>query len=243
MPKEKGWTITAGDGWGTLTHEDGRNINFGTANKYRSQTNRIDMRNMSHGMFDTADKCIPCFIAAADILNEELGVIRSATVHCQNGNSRTSFALIVFLARYEGFSVAEAGEFISRGQDERTDIKFSLTKQANNNSYWDWVREEKWRSAIENKQNKSGYRATFVTSRPEDKGNKILHVVATNIAQPIQFIQPTPSPMITPTVPTMTSSPKITQVQHYTNGRPIRQSEVRDLKQEAKNFLGDDWKY
>ncbi|WP_236207814.1 hypothetical protein [Pseudomonas tohonis] len=242
MPTEKGWTIRAGDGFGTLVHEDGRRISFGTANSYKSQANRIDMRKMSHGMFDTADKCVPCFIAAADLLHDELQTTRSATVHCQNGNSRTSFALIVFLARYEGFTIDEAGNFVSAGQQERTDIKFSLTKQSNNNSYWDWIRESKWVGIIGTTQNKASYRATFVTSRPSDSGNKILHVVSTNTPQQVPFVQPVPVPVPVPITPTIVNVQPTQPVQNH-HWMPIRESEVRDLRREARNFLGDDWKH
>ncbi|GAA0363217.1 hypothetical protein GCM10009092_29480 [Bowmanella denitrificans] len=175
-----GWTITIKDRGGELKHDDGRCIAFGSHHGRTQINNRIDMRPMPHGMDDTAQKCIPCFIAAADILHEELSKSKVATVHCHNGNSRTSFALIVYLVRYGGLSLAEAGKLVEEGQTDRTDINFSLSRQVNNKSYWTWLNETQWQKAISDTSNKGTYRASHAVSGPDKQNHKIHHVISEN---------------------------------------------------------------
>lgn len=229
MPYEKsGWTISAGYRGGVIQGPGGETIYFGTHHDLSKTANRVDLRHMSHGMDDTADKCIPCFIAAADIIHSELQTRDSATVHCANGNSRTSFALIAYLCRYAGFTIEDAGTFLTKGQAERTDITFSLTKQVNNNSYWGWLNEAKWSEIVTDASRGTDYRAMYSVSGPSKSGNKVHHAVQTNISRGI------PSAHAVEDDDSSSSSDSV----HYSYGMRIRESEVRELKKNAAVYMG-----
>jgi hypothetical protein len=180
MPStEKGWTIAGYHECGTLIHADGRRIDFGTKGKFDKVSNRVDLRFASHGENDTAAKALACFIAAADLISEDLKKGgHHATVHCDRGNSRTAFALIVFLTRHEGFSYDEAAAFVTKGQSERTDINFSLSRQVNNRSYHEWLRKEE--NSLKQLENRDRYRATNVSFAIVKGKNQVIHFVQAN---------------------------------------------------------------
>ncbi|WCD82967.1 dual specificity protein phosphatase family protein [Pseudomonas sp. TUM22785] len=225
MPYEKnGWTISAGYRTGEIKGPRGETIYFGSYHHLAKTANRVDLRDMSHGSDDTEDKCIPCFIAAADIMHSELQSGNAATVHCRNGNSRTAFALIAYFARHQGFTIKDAGAFITEGQKERTDgLVFSLEKQANNNSYWRWINNPKWSPILTDPTKGKEYRAAHSISGPERTKHKIFHAVMTNISREL------PS---APTAADSGSSSK-TNSDIFSHGKRIRESEVRILLENA----------
>lgn len=230
MPYEKnGWKISARYRRGVIKGPGGEAIYFGTHHDLSKIANRVDLRHMSHGMDDTAAKCIPCFIAAADIIHSELQSRRSATVHCANGNSRTSFALIAYLCRYAKFTIEDAGEFITEGQQEREDLaSFSLTRQVNNNSYWTWINEPRWSSVLTDSSKGTEFRAIYSVSGPSKSGNKVHHAVQTNISREI--------PSAHAVVDDDSSSSSDSE--HYSYGMRIRESEVRELNKSAAVYMG-----
>ncbi len=149
MPHQKNdWTIAAYDNYGTLTHEKRGEIIFGSRKGINRQRRggagnlqAIDLSGMEHGSVDDSpEKAIPCFLAAADLIDRVLGAPgHKVYLHCGHGNSRTAFALITFLVRHGGFSWDDATTFVTAGQHERLDINFQLNTSGPNGSYLEWL--------------------------------------------------------------------------------------------------------
>lgn len=179
---KKNWTISAGYRKGTLIHEDGRHIDFGHHLAFDKGNTRIDLRYLSHGMDDTAEKALAGFIAAADSIQKQLARTgRHAIVYCANGNSRTAFALIAFLVRHEGFEYEDAAKFVAAGQSEREDITFSLTKQVNNNSYYRWLKDGQ--EQLKDLGNRSRFEASNVSHEIVKNKNKVIYFIQGNKSQ------------------------------------------------------------
>jgi hypothetical protein len=178
----KNWTISAGRRKGTLIHKDGRHIDFGHKLEFHRCTTRIDLRYMSHGMDDTEEKALAGFIAAADSIYKQLArPAHNAIVHCEHGNSRTAFALIVFLARHEGFDYKEAATFVAAGQEERADIKFSLERQVNNKSYNEWLGKNQ--AQLKDLENMPQFEASNVSHEIVKNKNQVVYFVQSNKSQ------------------------------------------------------------
>ncbi|MEW9570529.1 hypothetical protein ABQJ54_02055 [Rhodanobacter sp. Si-c] len=149
MPHQQhNWTITAGDNYGTLSHDQKGAIIFGSRKGINRQRRggagnlqAIDLSDMAHGVDDSADQAVPCFIAAADLIERILGAPgRKVYLHCGHGNSRTAFAMMTYLVRHGGgFSWDEATAFVTAGQSERHDINFQLDTHGPNGSYLGWL--------------------------------------------------------------------------------------------------------
>lgn len=145
MPEKNGWTITVEKGGGILTNGDLR-IVFGKKKYAMGNTMewaRIDLTKMAHGDYtrDTSENTVPRFIAAADRMSSLFKAGgKTVTVNCMNGNSRTSFALIVYLIRHQEFSWDDASKLIAGGQAERKDIRFNLNAEGHNGRYSEWVK-------------------------------------------------------------------------------------------------------
>lgn len=199
MPKEtKDWTISGNagdskkrksDGWGTLTNPDGRTIRFGTRIAIRGGTGApcpvttpciIDLTKIEHGtVHDTKEATIPCFIAASDVIHHQLKAYKAAFIHCTNGNSRTSFCLIAYLIRHEGFSWKDASELVTAGQQERNDINFKLRTMGTQGSYAEWLESKSKDISLECTA-LSSYASTHVQASATSHEHKAVYEVCTN---------------------------------------------------------------
>jgi hypothetical protein len=181
MPKTiDGWSIAATSTHeGTLTHAQRGKITFGDRNVGGSATTRIDLTHMAHGMDDGPAKAIPCFAAAADLIDGSLKAEGTATVHCGHGRSRTGFALIVFLMRYEGFTYKTALELVMAGMEDRK-IPFDPNRKNAecDKGYQDWVLESA--DQIADKSTKVALRAGHVATEAKKNMHKVLLVVLQN---------------------------------------------------------------
>lgn len=184
MPHQQhDWTIAAGDNCGTLSHDQKGTIIFGSRKGINRQRRgpagnlqAIDLSDMAHGVDDSADQAVPCFIAAADLIDRVLGTPgHKVYLHCGHGNSRTAFAMMTYLARHGGgFTWEEATAFVTAGQRERHDIKFKLDTHGPNGSYLQWLGDAKARI--------TDHRESHTASRSwllEEKG-RMVYTVATN---------------------------------------------------------------
>lgn len=188
MPKTiEGWRI-AGEwgGSGLLSHDDHGRISFGDRGVDVISPCRIDLTHMAHGMDDSAEKAIPCFKAAADLIDDHLKQGRAATIHCGHGRSRTAFALIVFLMRHHAFSYKDASELVSVGIVERG-VNFDLARKSAqvDQGYQDWVGDA--RDDIVNTvgaEDRSSLRAHHVATEVRKTTNKVFLAVLQNRSVP-----------------------------------------------------------
>ncbi|NYF21900.1 hypothetical protein HDC36_003376 [Xanthomonas sp. JAI131] len=135
-------------GWGLLYTDKlpKMEIYFGKRTLAHSETStwcRVDVSDTHHGSVeDVKERTIPKFIAAADAIDRELRFYGRATIHCVNGNSRTSFCLITYLIRYAAATFDEASALIVEVQSGREDITFELGKVFKGGaSYSKWIQE------------------------------------------------------------------------------------------------------
>ncbi|TCV95844.1 dual specificity protein phosphatase-like protein [Luteibacter rhizovicinus] len=175
MPELKGWTISVENGGGTLSSGN-KFIVFGKRAYAKDHTEgwyRIDISQTFHGQAeDVATVTVPRFMSAADLVHREVKNGGVVTMHCANGNSRTSFVLIVYLMRHEGFTWDEASQLISDGQTERPDIVFNINAGGHNGPYSTWVKEYSQNGKLMDRADSSYYIETFSQVRCEPKENK-----------------------------------------------------------------------
>ena len=74
-----------------------------------------------HNGVTTPEYNIPIFVKAADEINTYLTNDKVAAVHCAHGSSRTSFAIVAYLVKYQAMEFDQAVAYITQAQKRRTD--------------------------------------------------------------------------------------------------------------------------
>ena len=242
MPYHKHhWTIAGDDHYGTLSHPEKGTIIFGSRTGIRRQRKgpagnlqAIDLTDMEHGIDDSAELAVPCFIAAADLIQRVLNLAgHKVYLHCGHGNSRTAFAMMTYLVRHGGgFTWEDATEFVASGQSERLDITFQLHTHGPNGSYLEWLTAAQAR-LTDLQESHTATRSWLL----QDNG-KMVHLVAARMPKRMKVrVTPTPAPNAAAEARTRAAQEPPKKKQDTRR----RRTELDRLIADTEAFLGPNW--
>lgn len=166
MRQIRGWTVSVENGCGRM-QKDGKIIEFAGNLQFKkfSATQVVDMRGIYHDGRDACDVTLDAFAAAADEIHNKLrnGAV---AVHCSNGRSRTSFALIAYLMRHDKQTYTEASEIVLEAQRERkTEVNLNA-RNTLGNGYGPWMESQEGSSRVKNLDDKQAERIKGGHVRP-----------------------------------------------------------------------------